>query len=193
MCGANPKPNPKFICIHFAMGNCTHGPECKYNLPLQAQSLTLSLQCGYYFPRFLHRLPTLEDEKHIRLKYLKYLPPTNTQISTLDPNPGPNPNLSMLHDVFGRERHHEHRDDMGGVGSPLTLTLTLALALALALIVALAPSFSAFSKNTRTLYITGCAVMKSPQVSLREARRARERERESQNPSLFLSTPLPQP
>jgi len=59
--------------------------------------------------KFLHRLPTLADEQHI----------------------------SMLHDIFGRSRHADHSEDMGGVGS--------------------------FEKNTRTLYITGMAVMQSPQ------------------------------
>lgn len=78
----------KYICIHFAMGNCTHGSECK----------------------FLHRVPTIEDTKQV----------------------------SLLHDIFGRERHHDHRDDMGGVGS--------------------------FAKETRTLYVTGMAVMQSPQA-----------------------------
>ncbi|GAB5363701.1 hypothetical protein AAMO2058_000906500 [Amorphochlora amoebiformis] len=77
----------KFICVHFAMGDCTHGADCK----------------------FLHRLPTLADEKYI----------------------------SHLNDIFGRERHNEHSENMGGVGS--------------------------FLKNTRTLYVTGMAVMSSPQ------------------------------
>mmetsp|Transcript_5009 Transcript_5009/g.14043 ORF Transcript_5009/g.14043 Transcript_5009/m.14043 type:complete len:469 (+) Transcript_5009:147-1553(+) len=57
----------KFLCLHFARGECANGKDCTY----------------------LHRLPTDEDDRHI----------------------------GALKDVFGREKHRDDRDDMGGVGS----------------------------------------------------------------------------
>lgn len=78
----------RFLCLHFAMGNCSHGSDCKY----------------------LHRLPDPKDFNH----------------------------YSLMHDVFGRERHRTHRDDMGGIGS--------------------------FDMNTRTLFVVGMSVMDSPQA-----------------------------
>lgn len=77
-----------YFCLHFARGICTH-LYTGLQLHLALSVLTKSPKTG---PKgqdceYLHRLPTIHDMF--------------------------NPNI----DCFGRDKHSDYRDDMGGVGS----------------------------------------------------------------------------
>lgn len=87
--------NCAYLCLFFARGCCPYG----YDPPIPSPSTIV----------FLHGLTVMiafgSLVRSVECAFLHKLPPKAHEL----------PDASM--DVFGREKHSDYRDDMGGVGS----------------------------------------------------------------------------